>query len=173
VHHAYLWLDRAILQDKLDMFNVECAPVTAIPGQTGKVPCPYYIEDKNVSTIAACIVAFAMSWAWMSVWAQTADVLLYCVSWNRLQYFQGEEHGMDEGSMIEPVKKYCPQNLRFLLPEHELEAAHEHGLHAHGIGQQGAILAAMEHGAMGGDGGAPDYGKSIAQTHAMATRLVG
>lgn len=164
----------AILQDKLDMFNIECAPeVPPTAGQPTKVPCPFYIEDKNVSTAAAMIIAFAMAWSWMTVWAQAADVLLYCVSWNRLQVFQGEEHGMDEKSMIEPVKTYCPQNLRFLLPEHELEAHHEHGLHAHGIGQQGAILAAMEHGAMGGEGGGPDYGKSIAQTHAMATRLVG
>jgi len=146
-----------IVQDKADMFNEKTSS--------------YYIEDKNTSAIACMIIAFAMSFAWMSVWGQTADVLLYCVSWNRLQCHEGEEHGMDEESMIGEVKKYCPQSLRYLLPDHEMEAAHEHGLHAHGLGQQGAILAAMEHGAMGGDGG-PDYGKSLAQTHAMATRIV-
>jgi len=147
-----------ILQDKLDMFN---EPASS-----------YYIEDKNASAAAAMIVAFAMSFAWMSLWSQTADVLLYCVAWNRRQNFEGEEHGLEEESILEPVTKFAPQSLRYLLPEQELDSHMEHGLHAHGIGQQGAILAAMEHGAMGGDQGAPDYGKSIAQAHVMATRMV-
>jgi hypothetical protein len=148
-----------ILQRYLDMFN--------------EPDSSYYIEDKSASLLAALLVAFFMSFAWMSAWGQTADVLLYCVSWNRLQSHEGEEHGLEPGEgAIGEVKEYCPQGLRYLLPEHELDAHMEHGLHAHGLGQQGAILAAMEHGAMGGGSGAPDYGKTIAQSHAMATRMM-
>jgi len=148
-----------ILQDKLDMFSDQTSP--------------YYIEDKNSSAIACMIVAFAVSVAWMSMWNQTADVLLYCVAWNRLQLHLGEEHNLEEADMIKEVSEFCPQTIRYLLPAHEMEAAHEHGLHAHGLGQQGAILAAMEHGAMDAHGGGgPDYSKNVASTYVTATRIV-
>jgi len=110
------------------------------------------------------------------MWNHTSDTLLYCIAWNRRQCFEAHERGNHAG--IGEVSMYCPQTLRNLIPDHELSAHHEHGLHAHGLGQQGAILAAMEHGAMSatqvhGGTQVPDYGKSIAGAHAMATRIVG
>jgi hypothetical protein len=148
-----------VLQDKLDIFNDKTSS--------------HYIEDKNASALGAIVVAMAVSFAWMAMWNQTADVLLYCVSWNRQQVFLGEEHNLNEDQMVGEVTEFCPQGLRNMLPDHELEAHMEHGLHAHGIGQQGAILAAMEHGAMNNpQGNAPDYSKAFASTHQMATRIV-
>jgi hypothetical protein len=149
-----------VLQDKVDLW--------ADPTSSS------YIENKTASAVVSMVVAFCVSFAWMSVWNQTADVLLYCVAWNRRQLHEGEEHGMEEEDMIEPVTKYCPQTIRNILPEHELEPAMEHGLHAHGMGQQGAILAAMEHGAMNdpSGGGGADYSKTAANTYIMATRVV-
>jgi len=163
-----------ILQDKLDMFNDKNSTTTVpfIDYNLGS----FYIEDKIASAIVAMVCAFAVSFSWMSMWNHTSDTLLYCVAWNRRQCFEAHERGNHAG--IGAVSEYCPQSLRSLIPEHELQAHHEHGLHAHGLGQQGAILAAMEHGAMSapqahGGTQVPDYGKSIAGAHAMATRIVG
>jgi len=148
-----------IVQDKADMFN--------------ELTSEYYIEDKSACAIACMVVAFAVALSWMTAWNQTADVLLYCVAWNRRQLFEGEEHNMEEEELIHEVTYYCPQSVRNLLPAHELEAHAEHGLHAHGLGQQGAILAAMEHGAMNQQGGGgPDYSKTAANTYITATRIV-
>jgi len=149
-----------ILQDELDMFNDKTSS--------------YYIEDKDASVVAALIVSFAVAWAWMSLWNQTSDVLLYCTAWNRRQLHEGEHRGLDEKELIEPVSKYCPQTIRQLLPPYEMDAAYEHGLHAHGIGQQGAIIAAMEHGAMNAQGGqAPDYSNMAANATMTAQRMMG
>jgi hypothetical protein len=153
-----------ILQDKVDIFSDKDSS--------------YYIEDKNASAIAAAIVAFAVAFAWMSMWNQIADVLLYCVAWNRRQFFEGEEKGLNEEEVIEPVKTFCPQSIRSLLPPYELDAHMEHGLHAHGIGQQGAIIAAMEHGAMNAAGpagstAAPDYSSMVAGAHTTTMKYLG
>jgi len=149
-----------ILQDKCKLFSEETSP--------------YYIEDKNASVIAAMIVSFAVAWAWMSLWTQAADVLLYCTAWNRRQLHIGEERGLQESEIIEPVTAYCPQTIRQLLPPYEMDPAYEHGLHAHGIGQQGAIIAAMEHGAMNAQGGgAPDYSNMAANATMTAQRMMG
>jgi len=145
-----------ILQAKLPMFNDPAGS--------------YYIEDKNVSSLACTVVAFAVAFAWMSMWTQISDTLLYCTAWNRRQEHLGEEAHLSHAATIEPVTKYCPQGIRSLLPPHELEAHFEHGLHAHGLGAQGAIMAAMDHG--GGDGG-PQYSKMVASTHVMATKIMG
>jgi hypothetical protein len=145
-----------ILQAKLPMFSDPTAS--------------HYVEDKNVSSIACALVSFAVAFAWMSMWTQISDTLLYCVAWNRRQEHLGEEAKIPEMRMIEPVDAYCPQGIRSLLPPHELEAHFEHGLHAHGLGAQGAIMAAMDHG--GGDGG-PQYSKMVASTHVMATKIMG
>jgi hypothetical protein len=147
-----------IVVDKVDMFN--------------EPDSSHYIEDKSAAIISCCLVSFVVAFSWMCMWNQIADVLLYCVAWNRRQVFLGEEHGMEESQMLEEPRNYAPMELQHLLPHHEMDPHTEHGLHAHGIGQQGAILAAMEHGAMNGGSGAPDYGQSIAQAHAMATRTV-
>jgi len=149
-----------VLQDKLDMFSEPTSPS--------------YIENKTASAIVSMVVAFAVSFAWMSLWNQTADVLLYCVAWNRRQFHEGEEHKLAHSDLIGEVTSYCPQAVRNILPEHELEPEMEHGLHAHGMGQQGAILAAMEHGAMNdpSGGGGADYSKAAANTYIMATRVV-
>lgn len=148
-----------IFQDKLDMF--------AEP--TGS----YYIEDKTASTIACMLIAFAISFAWMSMWNQTADVLLYCLAWNRQQTHVGHANKLPHHSIIAEPDTFCSQALRNLIPDYERESRYEHGLHAHGLGQQGAILAAMEHGAMNGVGSAPDYSKATANAAIMATRMVG
>jgi len=149
-----------ILQDKVDIFNDKTSS--------------YYIEDKDASVIVAMIVAFAVAWAWMSLWNQTADVLLYCTAWNRRQLHEGEERGLGEEELIGTPDMYCPQTIRQILPAYELDPAYEHGLHAHGIGQQGAIIAAMEHGAMNAGGtSAPDYSHMVANAHMTATKIIG
>jgi len=148
-----------IVQDKADMFS--------------KIESPYYIEDKNASLIVCMVIAFAVAFSWMCMWNHTADVLLYCVAWNRRQFHEGEEKGLEHTELIGEVSKYCPQTLRYLLPPYEMDAAYEHGLHAHGIGQQGAIIAAMEHGAMNAAGPAPDYSNMVASAHMTATKMIG
>jgi hypothetical protein len=152
-----------ILQDKVDIFNDKDSS--------------YYIEDKDASVIAASVVALAVAWAWMSLWNQCADVLLYCTAWNRRQFFEGEERGMAHHDLIGAVTDYCPQTIRQMLPAHELSPHMEHGLHAHGIGQQGAIIAAMEHGAMnaGGPGqtNAPDYSSHVAGAYTTTMKYIG
>jgi len=151
-----------IVQEKVDAFNE--------PGNS------YYIEDKNASLLACMLIAFIVGTCWMSMWNQTADVLLYCVAWNRRQVHLGEEHGLEEAEMLGEVTEFCPQPLRYLLPPHELEAAYEHGLHAHGIGQQGAILAAMDHGSMNvmqGSTQGPQYSKMVADAHFTANKFLG
>jgi hypothetical protein len=147
-----------ILQAEVDWFNDKTSD--------------WYIEDKTASLFAAMVVAFGVAFAWMSMWNGIADSLLYCVAWNRRQLHEGEEHRIEEEKMIGEVWDYCPQQMRSLLPDHEMEPAAEHGLHAHGMGQNGAILAAMEHGAMNNDGGgAPDYSQKFAGATNMATRI--
>jgi len=122
-----------IIQDKVDWFN---DPANS-----------HYIEDKNASAIACGIIGFAISFAYMSTWSQIADTLLYCVAWNRKQEHEG--HSNHEQKPILSVDRYCPQQLRYLLPTHEREAGHEHGLHSHGgMGHAMQIMATMEHGAM-------------------------
>jgi len=124
-----------IIQDKVDWFN----------DPTSK----HYIEDKDASAIAGTIIAFSIAFAFMSTWAQIADVMLYCVSWNRKQLAEGEMHKFERNEIIKPVNTYCPQQLRYLLPEHEREASHEGGLKSHeGMGHAMQILATMEHGAL-------------------------
>jgi len=148
-----------ILQDKLDMFAIE--------GQA------YYIEDKNASLITCMIIAFAISFAWMSMWNQSADVLLYNLAWNRNQAHLGHAGDLPHNLVLKDVDMYAPQTLRNIIPDYERETRYEHGLHAHGLGQQGAILAAMEHGAMNSVGNAPDYSKAFANTQIMASKMVG
>lgn len=120
-----------IVQDHVDAFN---EPTSA-----------YYIEDKNASALAASLISFAVAYAWMATWNQCADVLLYCVAWNRHQLHEGEVHKFDHSQLIGEVGEFCPQNLRYLIPPHELAASHEHGQHAHGMGQAMQIFATMEH----------------------------
>jgi len=122
-----------IVQDKVDAFNE---------------PGPYYIEDKNASAIAATLIAFAVAYAWMSTWNQIADVLLYCVAWNRHQLHEGHVHKFEHSELIGNVKLYCPQHLRYLMPPSELEASDDHGHQAHGMGQAMQMMATMEHQAM-------------------------
>lgn len=151
-----------IIQEKVDVFSEQTSD--------------FYIEDKNASLIATMLVAFIIGTSWMSMWNQTADVLLYCVAWNRRQVHLGEEHSLDHAEMLGEVKEYCPQALRYLLPPHELEAAAEHGLHAHGIGQQAAILAAMSQGgqmSMGGGTRGPQYSQMVASAHETGTKMFG
>jgi len=105
----------------------------------------YYIEDKMASVIASSFIAFAVAYAWMSTWNQTADVLLYCVAWNRHQLHAGEEHKVEHTELIGEVNEFCPQHLRYLIPPAEMEAEHEHGQHAHGMGQAMQMMATMEH----------------------------
>lgn len=121
-----------ILQDKVDLFNEPSSK--------------HYIEDKDSSAIAATIIAFSIAFSFMSTWTQIADVLLYCVAWNRKQLHEGELHKYEHDQIIKPVNDYCPQQLRYLLPPHEREASHGDGLHAHGgMGQAMQIMATMEH----------------------------
>jgi len=149
-----------IIQEKVDVFN--------------EVESAFYIENKNASLVACMLIAFAIGTSWMSMWNQTADVLLYCVAWNRRQVHLGEEHGVEEPDMIGEVKVFCPQALRYLLPPQEMEAEAEHGLHAHGIGQQGAILAAMAHGTMsGGTTQGPQYSQMVSNAHGSAVQFMG
>jgi len=149
-----------IIQEKVDVFSEKGSS--------------YYIEDKNASLIACMLIAFMIGTCWMSMWNQTADCLLYCVAWNRRQVHLGEEHSLPENEMLGEVKEYCPQEIRYLLPPHEMEAAAEHGLHAHGIGQQDAIMAAMEHGSMnmGGTRG-PQYSQMVAGAHETTMKFLG
>jgi len=147
-----------ILQAKLPMFNDPAGS--------------HYIEDKNVSSLAATVVSFAVAFAWMSMWSQISDTLLYCTAWNRRQEHLGHENNLSHEQVIQSPTVFCPQGIRSLLPPHELDAHFEHGLHAHGLGQQGAIMAAMDAGHGGGDGG-PQYSKMVASTHMMATKVMG
>jgi len=142
---------------KWDIFSEPCVSTTA-------VYCAY-IQEKNGTLAAAALVAFIAAFNWMSLWNQTGDVLLYCVAWNRKMHFKGEESGLDEDMMIGSCGEYCPQTLRVLLPPHELSPHFEHGLHAHGVGQVGAIVAAMEHNVTQGD--APSLGIQYTAAGAM------
>jgi hypothetical protein len=94
-----------ILQTKLDAFNTP----------TGS----FYIENKEASTVASMVIAFCITFAWMSLWNQTADVLLYCVAWNRSQTAMGKEMKLDNTLMgpAEGKKGSCPQSLRYLIPD--------------------------------------------------------
>jgi len=124
-----------IIQDKVDWFN---------DPSNG-----HYIEDKDASAIASSIIAFAIAFAYMSTWNQIADTLLYCVSWNRKQVAEAEDHKYEGDMAILPVDEYCPQQLRYLLPAHEREHEYEGGLKSHGgMGHAMQIMATMEHGAM-------------------------
>jgi len=143
-----------VVQDKVDWFNNQ--------GES------WYVEDKNASVAAACVVAFVVSYSWMSLWNQTADVLLYCVAWNRRQLHLGQEFEVDKQTRINEPKKCCPQSLRYLIPEYELEAHYEAGVHAHGVGQMAAIIAAMEHGALNKTN-APGMGTGQAMGSIFAT----
>merc|ERR1740138_201829 len=146
-----------ILQDKMDLFNDKTSG--------------FYIEDKTVTTLACSVVAFGVAWAWMSLWNQTADVLLYCLSWNRNQLKWGHELKLSHHEEILPISEYCPQSLRYLIPAYELDPHYEDGLHAHGIGQQGAIIAAMEHGAMNSTAAGPQYSQTAAAMHTQMSKL--
>jgi len=123
-----------IVQDKVDVFN---DPTSS-----------HYVEDKTASALAASVLAFAVAFAFMSTWNQIADDLLYCVAWNRKQLVEGEEHKFEESEIIEPVNTYMPQNLRYLMPEHEREAAPHEAHKAEGMGHMMQIMATMEHGIM-------------------------
>jgi len=138
-----------IVQDKVDVFNEPTSD--------------HYIEDKTASALAASLIAFAVAYAWMSTWNQIADVLLYCVAWNRKQLHEGEVHKYEHAELIGDVNEYCPQHLRYLMPEHEREASHEGGHQsAQGMGHAMQILATMEHGFMktlaGGGGEGSSHG---------------
>lgn len=79
---------------------------------------------------------------------------------------------MAKGKIIGEVNEYAGDCLRFLIPDYERSSEFEHGLHAHGLGQQGAILAAMEHGAMNAHGtSAPDYSKMAGGTMTTMNRM--
>jgi hypothetical protein len=147
-----------VVQDKVDWFNDKASG--------------WYIEDKNASAFAACVVAFVVSYSWMSLWNQAADVLLYCVAWNRRQVNFGHEFEMSHGDMIEEPGKCCPNALRYLIPAYELNEHYEHGVHAHGVGQLGTIIAAMEHGAMNKPG-APNYSTAMGSVFATGTKALG
>jgi len=140
----------------------------------------FYIEDKSASLFVCCIISFAVCTCWMSMWNHTADVLLYCVAWNRRQFHLGEEMQLDHHTeLIGKVGDFCPQPIRYLLPPFEMEASYEHGLHAHGISQTGAIMNAMEqmeHGtAHGGSmmSRGPQYSKMVADAHFTAGKFIG
>jgi len=146
-----------VIQDKVDWFNDQSSG--------------WYIEDKNASVIAACIVAFVVTYCWMSLWNQTADVLLYCVAWNRRQAHLAHEFDINHHDAIIEPKKVCPNALRQLIPEYELEAHYEQGIHAHGVGQMGAIIAAMEHGAMNQHSKGPNYSTAMGSVFQTGTRM--
>mmetsp|Transcript_60559 Transcript_60559/g.94186 ORF Transcript_60559/g.94186 Transcript_60559/m.94186 type:complete len:849 (-) Transcript_60559:238-2784(-) len=146
-----------VVQDKVDWFNEQ--------------ESSWYIEDKNASVIAACIVAFVVTYCWMSLWNQTADVLLYCVAWNRRQAHLAHEFDIHGHDAIVPPKNVCPNALRQLIPEYELDAHYEHGIHAHGVGQMGAIIAAMEHGAMNTNAKGPNYSTAMGSVFQTGTRI--
>merc|ERR1719331_1610693 len=116
-----------ILMEKLDFFNDP-------DGQ-------WYIEDKIWAEVGCCVMAFAVSVSFMSLRNQTTDVLLYCIAWNRAVTFKG--HEMQNHQALEGPDKWCPQTLRYLIPDYELDPHWEHGIHAHGIAQSAAIIAAM------------------------------
>jgi hypothetical protein len=147
-----------VVQDKVDWFNDQTSG--------------WYIEDKNASAFAACVVAFVVSYSWMSLWNQSADVLLYCVAWNRRQLHLGHEFDMDHHDIIASPGDVCPNAMRYLIPAYELDAHYEDGVHAHGVGQMGAIIAAMEHGAMSKPG-APNYSTGMGSVFATGTKALG
>jgi len=140
-----------ILLHALPMFSVETNP--------------YYIEDKLTAVIASMVVAFCVAWAWMSLWNQTADVLLYCTAWNRRQEHLGHENKVPHAEILEGCSEFCPQGMRNILPPHELDPAFEHGIHAHGLGAKGAILAAMEQG--------QQHSATVASAHNTMTKMIG
>jgi hypothetical protein len=147
-----------ICQDKFDYFN--------------DLSSGGYIEDKTMSTVACCVVAFCVTFAYMSLWNQTADVLLYCVGWNRKMNHLGHEANDHHHCLAAPVA-WCPQALRYLIPDYELDPAYEHGIHAHGVGQMGAIIAAMEHGAMNTTAtkNAPNFSSAFGTVMAPAGKM--
>lgn len=147
-----------VVQDKVDWYNDPTDPS--------------YIEDKTMSTIMCCIIAFMVSFCWMSMWNQTADTLLYTVAWNRRQIHLGEQFDLNHHELIKPPGKCCPQQLRYLLPAYEMEAHYEEGVHAHGVGQMGSIIAAMEHGAMGTKG-APNYQTGMGSVFQTGAKMGG
>lgn len=139
-----------IVQDKVDWFN--------------EPNSGWYIEDKNWSAFAACVVAFVVSYSYMALWNQTADVLLYCVAWNRRQVHLAHEFDIHTSELRKQnfmPYQVVPNNLRYLIPEYELDPHYEEGVHAHGVGQMGAIIAAMEHGAMNKHSQAGPMGPNI------------
>jgi hypothetical protein len=146
-----------VVQDKVDWFNEQ---------DSG-----WYIENKNASVAAACVVAFIVSYSFMALWNQTADTLLYCVAWNRKQCHLGHQFEIEEAGQILPPKKVCPQSLRYLIPDYELDAHYEEGVHAHGVGQMGAIIAAMEHGAMNKSQNAPNYSTAMGSVFQTGARV--
>jgi hypothetical protein len=132
----------------------------------------WQLEDRMATLLACFALAFIIGFSFMSVWSQTGDVLLYCLAWNRRQRHEGEEHRLAKGKIIGEVDDYAGDCLRFLIPPYERGAEFEHGLHAHGLGQQGAILAAMEHGAMNAQGSsAPDYTKAAGASMVTMNRM--
>jgi hypothetical protein len=141
-----------ILQDKVDWFQEN-------------------IEDKNACVVAACAVSFVICYTWMALWNQTADVLLYCVAWNRRQIHLAHKFEIHD-HIIAPAK-CCPQNLRYLIPDYELDPHFEDGVHAHGVGQMAAIVAAMEHGAMNNSTKAPNYSTGVGSVFATGIAATG
>jgi hypothetical protein len=129
----------------------------------------FRVEDRLWVVGTCSVIAFAIAFAWVSIVNQTADVLLYCVAWNRKNVSHGGHGGHGgghghaaPGALEEPIK-YCPQALRDIIPEYELKSHYEHGIHAHGVGQMSAIIMAMEHGAMNTSdkGRAPNYSSAM------------
>jgi len=132
----------------------------------------WYIEDKIWAEVGCLVMAFAVCVSFMSLWNQTTDVLLYCVAWNRSLAFKGHEGFCTPGDALHPPKTYCPQSLRYMIPDYELDIAWEHGIHAHGIAQWSAIVAAMEHGAMNTSKGAPNYSSYLGSALATGAKVV-
>jgi hypothetical protein len=147
-----------IVQDKVDWFNDPADP--------------NYIENKNASAFACIFIAFSISFSWMSTWNQTSDALLYCVAWNRKQWALGHEFDLSHDEVIKKPSTYCPQQLRYVVPAYELDPHYEHGVHAHGVGQLGTIIATMEHGALAKPGG-PNLTTHMGSVFQTGTKLVG
>jgi len=148
-----------VVQDKVDWFNDPTDPS--------------YIENKNASATACALAAFVISFSWMAMWNQTADTLLYCLGWNRRTLHAGEKFGLSHSELIHPPGTYCPQHLRYLVPPYELEVHYEEGVHAHGVGQMGSIIAAMEHGAMNTNKQGPNYSSAMGTMFQTGTKIAG
>lgn len=125
---------------------------------TGAIPwfadqsSEWYIEDR-MSTCGFCaIIAGVVSFSCMSLFNQTADVLLFDVTWNRRMNYKNHHHN-------HAVTKYAPAGIRALIGDEELKSSYEEGLGAHAPGQVGALQHALEAGVLQSASHEPSYFK--------------